>query len=142
MPALPGAPVRPAETQITIAVSAGELVDKVTILEIKADRIRDRHKRQNILSQLATLTRVLEPLLQQHPELPDLKASLKSVNEALWQVEDDIRECERNGDFGPRFVTLARSVYCSNDRRSAIKREIDALTRSEIVEEKSYTAYD
>ena len=128
--------------RIEVPVSAGELVDKVTILEIKSQRITDAGKLANIRSELAGLTAILGPMLAAAPALSERKAALRAVNETLWQIEDEIRECERDKDFGPRFVELARSVYRTNDRRSACKRGIDALLGSEIVEEKSYTAYD
>jgi hypothetical protein len=127
---------------IRIAVSPGELVDKVTILEIKRDRIHGAAQQANIRHELATLSAALGPYLVAEPALAALKADLRALNEALWQIEDDIRDCERHKDFGPRFVELARAVYRSNDRRAAIKREINTLLRSDIVEEKSYRAYD
>jgi hypothetical protein len=128
--------------RIEISVSAGELVDKVTILEIKSERISDPRKQTNINRELANLAAVLERLLAGEPQLPGLKSSLRSINETLWQIEDDLRECERRREFGPRFVELARSVYRSNDRRAAVKRQIDELVGSEIVEEKSYRPYE
>lgn len=128
-------------SRIEVAVSVGELVDKVTILEIKAERITDPHKLANIRRELAALTAALQPLLVAQPGIGPLKVALRAVNETLWQIEDDIRDCERRGDFGDAFIALARSVYRTNDRRAALKREIDALVGSEIVEEKSYAAY-
>ncbi|MDC7789171.1 DUF6165 family protein [Rhodoplanes sp. TEM] len=133
-------PVAPA-SRIVIAVSAGELVDKVTILEIKSERIGDPAKLANIRHELSVLTASLAPLLAAHPGVAPLKAALRSVNESLWQIEDDIRDCERHGDFGEAFVALARAVYRTNDRRAGLKREIDTLVGSELTEEKSYAAY-
>ena len=127
---------------LRIAVSPGELVDKVTILEIKRERIAGASPQANIRRELEALSAVLEPYLAAEPALFPLKANLRSLNEALWQIEDDIRDCERREDFGPRFIELAREVYRSNDRRAAIKREINTLLRSDIVEEKSYRPYD
>ena len=128
--------------RIEVPVSAGELVDKVTILEIKSQRVADPGKLANIRRELTGLSAILQPMLAATPALAERKAALRAVNETLWQIEDDIRERERAKDFGPRFVELARSVYRTNDRRSACKRDIDALLGSEIVEEKSYAAYD
>lgn len=128
--------------RIEVPVSTGELVDKVTILEIKAERLTDARKRENVKRELAGLSVILNPLLAATPAITPVKATLKSVNETLWVIEDDIRDCERAKDFGPRFIELARSVYRTNDRRAALKREIDDILGSEIVEEKSYAAYD
>ena len=128
--------------RIEVPVSAGELVDKVTILEIKAERISDPAKLANVRRELAGLSEVLRPMLSAKPALEPIKASLRTINETLWQIEDDIRDCERNKDFGARFVELARGVYRTNDKRAAAKREVDRLLGSEIVEEKSYAAYD
>jgi hypothetical protein len=128
--------------RIEVPASAGELVDKVTILEIKSARIADPAKLANVRRELGGLTAILKPLLAGNAALAPLKASLRAVNETLWQIEDDIRACEQRKDFGPSFVELARNVYRTNDRRAALKREIDTLLGSEITEEKSYLAYD
>jgi hypothetical protein len=128
--------------RIEVQVSAGELVDKVTILEIKSERIADTAKLANVRRELAGLTAIVGPLLAANPALAPLKSSLRAVNETLWRIEDDIRDCERRKDFGPPFVELARNVYRTNDRRATLKREIDTLLGSELVEEKSYRAYD
>jgi hypothetical protein len=85
---------------------------------------------------------VLKPLLAAAPGLASLQAELRTINETLWRIEDDIRDCERRRDFGPRFIELARSVYQTNDQRAATKRKIDELMGSDIVEEKSYAPYD
>ena len=128
--------------RIEVPVSAGELVDKLTILEIKSERIGEAAKLVNVRRELAGLTAIVGPLLAAQTALGPLKSSLRAVNETLWQIEDDIRDCERRKDFGPSFVELARKVYRTNDRRAALKREIDTLLGSELVEEKSYQAYD
>jgi len=127
--------------RIEVPISVGELVDKVTILEIKAEQIADAGKRVNIGRELDALSGVLKPLLAATPALGQLKAELRGINETLWRIEDDIRDCERRRDFGEAFVTLARSVYQTNDRRAATKRKIDELMGSELVEEKSYAPY-
>ena len=126
---------------VAVDVSPGELIDKITILEIKAERIADPAKLRNVRYELDLLSGSRERALAPSPELARLTSELKEVNQALWQTEDDIRERERAKDFGPRFIELARSVYRSNDRRTALKREIGALLGSAIVEEKSYAAY-
>lgn len=125
---------------ILIPVSAGELVDKITILRVKAERI-DAAKRANVQKELALLEAVAAECLAASPALEALIAELYTVNAALWDIEEGKRDCERQGDFGPGFVELARAVYRENDRRAAIKRRINDLTGSEIVEEKSYRPY-
>ena len=121
-------------------VSVGELLDKISILELKAELIAEPAKRANIVRELAALEAVRRREVEPRPELEPLYAELKRVNRALWQVEDDIREHERDGRFDAAFVALARSVYRENDRRAALKRRINELTGSAIVEEKSYTS--
>jgi hypothetical protein len=127
--------------RIEVPISVGELVDKVTILEIKSEKIEDAGKRANIRRELEALTAVLRPLLAATPAIAPLKAELRTINETLWRIEDDIRDCERKRDFGAAFVALARAVYQTNDARAATKRKIDDLTGSELVEEKSYAPY-
>ena len=128
---------------LLIPASVGELIDKITILEIKLNRIADPAKQQNISRELKALMAVVEQHQLGYPqgELAELGHQLSAVNQLLWQIEDDIRECERQTDFGPRFVELARSVYRRNDERAAIKRRINDQCGSELVEEKSYAAY-
>jgi Family of unknown function (DUF6165) len=125
---------------VAIETAPGELIDKITILEIKSERISDRDKVRNVLRELDTLRRARDQTIRTSDELDALTADLRSVNEALWQIEDEIRLCERAGDFGPKFVELARSVYHRNDERAAIKREINVLLGSKIIEEKSYSS--
>jgi Tfp pilus assembly protein PilF len=126
---------------IQVEVAPGELIDKITILEIKSERITDREKLKNVRLELATLVACRDQVIESSPELATLTLDLKQVNESLWQIEDEIRECERQKDFGDRFIELARSVYKSNDRRSLLKRQINELLGSRLVEEKSYAAY-
>lgn len=125
---------------IEIPVSWSELLDKLTILEIKAERIAADDKRANVLSELALLRSRWQPCAGD-ARLADLAFALKGVNEALWEIEDEIRECERRQDFGQRFIELARSVYFTNDERARLKREINAMMGSAITEEKSYARY-
>ena len=124
-----------------IPVSVGEVIDKITILEIKQGRITDPAKLANIHTEFEALQSALQSLNWHLPDLSDLKAELLQINTALWEIEDDIRECERQKNFDLHFVALARSVYRSNDERSCIKRKINELSGSAIVEEKSYKAY-
>ncbi len=120
-------------------ISAGELIDKITILRIKAQRI-DAAKRAHVEHELGLLEALAAAELARF-DLDALAAELMAVNAALWDIEDGKRDCERRGDFGPAFVALARAVYVENDRRAAIKRRINEAAGSDIVEEKSYDAY-
>lgn len=126
---------------VTIEVSPGELIDKIAILEIKAERIADGGKRAHVLAELEALRSARAAQVALHPRLDRLSAALRQINETLWDIEDALRDCERNGDFGPRFVELARSVYHTNDRRADVKREINLVLDSRLVEEKSYRPY-
>jgi tetratricopeptide (TPR) repeat protein len=132
----PEAPTRREAVAVPCAI--GELVDKITILEIKSDRIVDEGKLGNIRNELSLLTAIEAREGAGDPRLEDLKARLKAVNTELWEVEDDIRRRDRSGDFGSAFVALARAVYTLKDRRAALKREINLTFDSPIVEEKSY----
>lgn len=126
---------------ITVEISPGELLDKISILEIKSERIGDAEKLANIRYELKSLQDTVPDQFAANPAMTRLMRDLKTVNEELWDIEDDIRDCESRKDFGETFVQLARSVYRTNDRRAAIKREINTLCGSAIVEEKSYTQY-
>jgi RNA binding exosome subunit len=127
--------------KLKVEVSAGELFDKITILEIKLENIREADKLANIGREYAVLQEVINQEVAQSDELMGLRTALKNVNSELWQIEDAIRVEEKAGNFGPEFVALARSVYRTNDRRMAIKRAINVLLKSSLVEEKSYAAY-
>jgi len=121
-----------------VPISVGELLDKISILEIKAEAISDPAKQANVMRELAALEAVRQGEVATMPELATLYIELKSANCVLWQIEDEIRECERGGQFDERFIELARNVYRTNDHRAVLKRRINELTGSEIVEEKSY----
>ena len=125
---------------LKIEVAPGELIDKITILEIKLARMSDKEKVSNVQREYAVLTRVADVVLTS-PEITTLRSELKSINEMLWQIEDDIRERDRRQDFGPDFVRLARAVYRTNDERARVKREINRLLNSTLVEEKAYAPY-
>ncbi len=126
---------------ILVEVAAGELLDKITILQIKSERIADAAKLANVRAELATLEAARRRALRHSDEVDGVLAELKAVNEELWEVEDELRACEAAGDFGPRFVELARSVYRHNDRRAELKRRLNDLTGSRLREEKSYVTY-
>ena len=128
-------------TPILVEVAPGELIDRMTILVIKTERIADAAKLANVRIELKTLQRACDAGVPASDELDRLTAELKAVNENLWEIEDDIRDCERVQDFGPRFIELARAVYVTNDQRAALKRQINDLLGSRIVEEKSYASY-
>ena len=122
-------------------VSIGELVDKITILLLKREYIQEPAKLANIATELQALQAALPSQAQKVAGVTDLTHELLEVNRSLWHIEDDIRDCERRKDFGPRFIELARAVYFTNDKRAALKRNINALTGSALVEEKSYQTY-
>jgi hypothetical protein len=125
---------------VQIPVSFGEAADRITILTIKNERIRDEAKLDNVRTELALISDAFFANVALVPGFDALFAELKSVNETLWRIEDDIRVCESKGDFGKSFVALARAVYQTNDRRAEIKRAIDTLLGSELREEKSYSS--
>ncbi len=127
--------------EIQIPISPGELLDKITILQIKAERIDDAAKVANVKTELNMLTKVWNEAVAANAEITALTAELKSVNEALWEIEDDIRDEERNKRFGERFIELARAVYVTNDERANAKKKVNLLLNSTIVEEKSYQDY-
>ncbi len=126
---------------VTIEIAPGELIDKITILEIKAERIEDPAKVRNVEIELETLAAARDAAITPSEDMARLTAQLKEVNEALWEIEDDIRDCERASDFGETFIGLARAVYKTNDKRAALKREIHILLGSRLIEEKSYQPY-
>jgi hypothetical protein len=124
-----------------VAVSWGELVDKITILEIKQQRLSSPQAVANVRTELAALDRIVADLRPVPSGLDALKRQLRTVNETLWDIEDRIRAKEAAKTFDQQFIELARSVYINNDERSRIKREINALLKSALVEEKQYTVY-
>jgi hypothetical protein len=126
---------------VQVPVSWGEMLDKITILEIKSEQIKDAGKLMNIRRELEELCRTRDELIVMPDEVKAMVAELKHINQKLWVVEDDLRDCERKKDFGARFVELARAVYYTNDERAAVKREINDALGSALVEEKSYAAY-
>jgi len=127
--------------EILIPISPGELLDKITILQIKAERIADPVKVANVKTELDMLSKVWNEAVAVDAEITALTAELKAVNEALWEIEDDIRDEERNKRFNDRFIELARAVYVTNDERANAKKKVNLHLNSTIVEEKSYQDY-
>ncbi len=126
---------------VLVPTSWGEVIDKITILEIKNERLADAAKRANVKRELDELTAVREREFPAHKGLAVLAAKLKAINEKLWVVEDDIRDLERARTFDQKFIDLARAVYVTNDERANVKREINTLLGSKLIEEKSYAPY-
>lgn len=126
---------------VTIDVSPGELIDKITILQLKSERLTDAEKQRLVQYELGLLETRHSEAIAVSDELTDLTKALRDVNAVLWDIEDQIRDCERAQDFGDRFVSLARAVYHTNDRRAALKRQINELLGSAINEVKAYAPY-
>ena len=126
---------------LSVPVSVGEVVDKVTILEIKAARITDPGKLQNITAELESLRPLVSGGVFDKQEVRALTDALRAVNAELWDIEDNIRAEDAAGRFGERFIELARAVYVTNDRRADLKKRINLATGSDLVEEKSYEDY-
>ena len=129
-------------SEISAPVSPGELIDKITILEIKQERIKDVDKVKNVNLELELLESLWDGSVYQSSALVEKKrAELKSINEELWVIEDDLRLKESKAEFDRDFIELARSVYLTNDRRASVKREINLEVGSKLIEEKSYQDY-
>ena len=126
---------------VSVEISIGEFFDKVTILEIKRERIQDEDKLENINNELSALNALLEQLPFSRGDVADEVSELKTINESLWLIEDDIRDKEAAKSFDQEFIELARSVYITNDKRSDVKRDINIKLGSSFIEEKSYEQY-
>jgi hypothetical protein len=126
---------------IQVPVSPGEVMDKITILEIKLERMIDPEKIANVKNELSLLQETWTDYVREDQVLAGLRSQLRILNETLWKIEDDIREKERAKEFDEDFIDLARNVYITNDRRSVVKREINLHLGSEVIEEKSYQDY-
>lgn len=126
---------------ILVPVSPGEVLDKITILEIKAERMDDPVKVANVKVELALLEETWAQSVTSDQVIEDLHDQLKQINEALWEIEDDIRDKERVKEFDQQFTELARKVYFTNDRRSDVKKKLNLHLGSQIIEEKSYQDY-
>jgi hypothetical protein len=127
---------------VAVEISPGELIDKISILEIKMESITVNEKRNNIRYELDILRHCRKESVPDSLPLQRLTIDLKAVNRRLWAIEDEIRDLERNQTFDNRFVTLARSVYQNNDKRAALKAQINRLLGATMVEEKSYADYE
>jgi Family of unknown function (DUF6165) len=123
---------------ILVPTAPGELIDKLTILQLKAEKIADPAKLANVRHEQTVLQHTADAALAPSPALTALWEQLYQINAALWVIEDDIRACESRADFGPEFIRLARAVYVTNDQRAAVKKRINVLLGSAIIEEKSY----
>jgi hypothetical protein len=128
-------------TDILVPISPGELIDKMTILQIKSARMTDAAKVANVRAELTALEKTWRESAFATTNIDEEWAALKRINEKLWVVEDDLREKERQKKFDQEFVELARAVYFTNDERAAVKRQINLKLGSKLVEEKSYAAY-
>ena len=125
-----------------IEISNGELLDKLSILELKLKNITDINKLINIRSEFEELSPLAQQIFKQDAiGINELYLKLSEINGKLWEIEDDIRQCERNKNFDSKFIQLARDVYFTNDVRSELKKEINILTKSGLIEEKSYEDY-
>jgi hypothetical protein len=127
--------------KIYTEISAGELFDKISILEIKKKKIKDKNKRNIILKELSSLQETASKNIEKSKSIIKLYKKLKSINLKLWKIEDDIRYRERKNNFESKFIKLARAVYFTNDERSRVKNKINSLTKSNISEVKSYKKY-
>ena len=126
---------------INTEISFGEFLDKLTILDIKRERIRDKEKLANVLHERDVLNKIWKEHEKSSIDISSEYNALKNINEQLWEIEDDIREKERNKEFDKEFIELARAVYVTNDERARIKKEINLKLGSDLVEEKSYSDY-
>lgn len=126
---------------ILVPTSPGELVDKLTILQIKSERVTDAAKLQNIHHEQTRLDQIARRHLKVEPKLQVMWDQLYRINCTLWQIEDGIRECEASSNFGPEFIHLARAVYRTNDQRADVKKQINQWLGSALIEEKSYADY-
>ena len=127
--------------KILVEISVGELLDKISILEIKKDKVKDEEKLKFIINEHEILKEQLDKNIKADEKINKLYQSLKEINAKLWVIEDDKRQCEKESDFGEKFIKLSRDVHFLNDDRAKIKLEINNLTGSKIKEIKEYTSY-
>ena len=127
--------------KILVEVSVGELFDKISILEIKKDKIKDKEKLKFIIDEYDVLKEQMVNKVKLDEKLSDLFDTLKNINSQLWVIEDDKRLCEKNSDFGEKFIKLSRDIHFLNDKRASIKLEVNNQTGSKIKEIKEYTSY-
>jgi hypothetical protein len=126
---------------VLLPTSFGDAADRMSILQIKTERISDPAKLSNVERELQVVSAAFHAAVNRTAVLDALLSGLKAVNEKLWEIEDEIRDCERTNNFGDRFVQLARSVYVTNDERAQLKRRINEALGSSLIEEKSYKSY-
>ena len=127
--------------KIFVEISVGELMDKISILEIKQKNLKDKEKIKIVSRELESLNSCIQKDVHITDQIKSLYEDLKKINTKLWNIEDGKRDCERNGDFGEKFIKLARSVYIENDQRAKIKNKINKLSGSNISEVKSHEKY-
>jgi len=127
---------------LLVPISIGEVIDKITILEIKTERIHDKDKLENVSRELSAVNSAIRRYGVLMESIVSLQSQLKEVNERLWEIEDAIREKERLSEFDSEFIELARSVYLNNDERANLKRAINSQLGSDLTEEKSYADYN
>ena len=128
-------------SNLKVPISLGELIDKITILRIKSNKINSNEAQKNIRSELEKLEHILNTKISINNNLKNFEIKLSKINQTLWDIEDQLREKEREKKFDKNFISLARMVYYKNDERAKIKRMINKSFGSELIEEKSYTQY-
>ena len=128
--------------KILSEISVGELLDKISILEIKLEMVKDENKKKEIKKEYEILNKIQSTSVKLEGEIKNLFESLKKVNMTMWEIEDKVRICEKNKDFSEKFIELARGVYFNNDKRSRIKLEINKKLNSNITEVKEYVDYE
>ena len=128
--------------KILSEISVGELLDKISILEVKMEKIKDKNKKEEVKKEYEILKKIQSSSIELKGNLKELFDSLKKVNAVMWDIEDKVRICEKNKDFGEKFIELARGVYFNNDKRSRIKLEINKKLNSNLVEVKEYVDYE
>ena len=129
------------KNEILVPISVGELVDKISILKIKKKKILNKAKQTNIIKELNFLEKIYKSNFTKNKKIKLYEKELIKINQNLWEIEDQIRNCESKKNFNEIFINLARAVYLNNDKRSIVKKKINLLTKSHIVEEKLYKSY-
>jgi len=129
-------------TKVLSEISPGELLDKISILEIKLEKIKDKNSQEKIKIEYKILKKIQNSSIEMSDKIKDLYRSVSDVNIKLWDVEDKLRICEKNKDFGKNFIELARGVYFNNDKRAKLKNEINEILKSNIKEIKQYENYE
>jgi len=129
-------------TKVLSEISPGELLDKISILEIKLEKIKDKNNQEKIKIEYKILKKIQNSSIEMSNKIKDLYRSVSNVNIKLWDIEDKLRICEQNKDFGKNFIELARGVYFNNDKRAKLKNEINEILKSNIRETKQYVNYE